>query len=601
MDEVRGRARLLVRFALAAALLAGCGGMPDSGAAGAGREVGDTAIELLAAPLGPRPGAPPAEIVGGFLRAGAGSGDDHAVARSFLTAVAARSWRPSREVVVYGDDSLLQVGVRGTRSPVRVDVRVPVQATIDAQGRYAEARPGASAHASFTLTETDGTWRVSALDPAFGSWLPRYELDRTFSALQVSFVAAGSQTLVPDLRWFAGPRPGLATALVRQLLLGPPAHLGDAVVTGFPAGTRLAVDAVPTTDGVAQVDLSAPALTASSAMRKMMWAQLTSTLRRLPSVARLELTVAGAPFEVPGVKSSSVYGDTSYRDDVRVTGAPVVLVGQRLARVDPVKGVLTTGSFPLPVGQSEGLRSVSVGPGASVVVAVDDTGRRLLRLRPGDKRVVLLTGGHLLDPVIDTTGALWSADLDQPGRLRVVPADVVAAGVGLSNEGPATTDTPGRVQLVEPTWLARRFLHSIDISRDGTRAVVVSAAVASPRAGATRVDVAGVVRGAGGQPIALSAPLEVAQSLTRVTDAAWADRTALVVLGRGANEKLVTPYEVVVGGAASALPQVKGALTVAAGDGLRAVYVTTAAGTLLGRSGVGWATVGAGRSVSIPE
>ena len=244
---------------------------------------------------------------------------------------------------------------------------------------------------------------------------------------------------------------------------------------------------------------------------------------------------------------------------------------------------------------------MSVGPGASVVVAVDDTGRRLLRLRPGDKRVVLLTGGHLLDPVIDTTGALWSADLDQPGRLRVVPADVVAAGVGLSNEGPATTDTPGRVQLVEPTWLARRFLHSIDISRDGTRAVVVSAAVASPRAGATRVDVAGVVRGAGGQPIALSAPLEVAQSLTRVTDAAWADRTALVVLGRGANEKLVTPYEVVVGGAASALPQVKGALTVAAGDGLRAVYVTTAAGTLLGRSGVGWATVGAGRSVSIPE
>ena len=597
MVEGRGQARLLVRFALAAALLAGCGGMPDSGAAGAGREVGDTAIELLAAPLGPRPGAPPAEIVGGFLRAGAGSGDDHAVARSFLTAAAARSWRPAREVVVYRDDSLLQVRVRATRSPVRVDVRVPVQATIDARGRYAEARPGASAHASFTLTETGGTWRVSALDPAFGSWLPRYELDRTFSALQVSFVAAGTRTLVPDLHWFAGPRPGLATALVRQLLLGPPAHLGEAVVTGFPAGTRLAVDAVPTTDGVAQVDLSAPALTASSEMRKMMWAQLTSTLRRLPSVARLQLTVAGAPFEVPGVKSSSVYDDTSYRDDVRVTGAPVVLAGQRLARVDPVKGVLTTGSFPLPVGHSEGLRSVSVGPGAAVVVAVDSTGRRLLRLRPGDTRQVMLTGGRLLDPVIDTTGALWSADLDQPGRLRVMPADAVVLNI----EGPATTDQPGRVQLIEPTWLARRSLHSIDISRDGTRAVVVSADVASPRAGATRVDVAGVVRGAGGQPIALSAPLEVAQSLTQVTDAAWADRTALVVLGRGAKEKLVTPYEVVVGGAASALPQVKGALTVAAGDGLRAVYVTTAAGTLLGRSGVGWASVGTGRSVSIPE
>ena len=580
MVEVRRLVPLVVSL-LVGALLAGCGGMPDSGPAGAGRQVGDSAVELLVAPLGPRPGASPAEIVGGFLRAGAGPADDHAVARSFLTAAAARSWRPSREVVVYADDSLLQVSVRGTRSPVRVDVRVPVQATIDAQGRYFEARPGASAHAIFTLTQTDGTWRVSVLDGGFGSWLPQYELDRTFSALPVSFVAAGTRTLVPDLRWFSGPRPGLATAVVRQLLLGPPTHLGKAVVTGFPAGTTLAVDAVPTTDGVAQVDLSAPALTASSAMREMMWAQLTSTLRRLPSVARLHLTVAGAPFEVPGVTSTSVYDDTSFRDDVRVTGAPVVLSGHRLARVDPAKGVLATGAGQLPAGQ--GLRSVSVGPGASVVVAVDDSGRRLLRLRLGEQRAVLLTGGDLIDPVVDANGAVWSGDQTQPGRLRVVPADVGSA--------------PGRVRLIAPDWLARRLVRSVDISRDGSRAVVVS----SDAGGGRRVDVAGVVRDARGQPVALAPPLEVARSLTQVTDAAWADRTALVVLGRGAKDRAATPQEVVVGGASTALPQAKGALTVAAGDGLRAVYLTTAAGVVLGRSGLGWATVGPGRSVSVPE
>ena len=579
----------MVAALLVGILLAGCGGMPDAGQAGPGREVGDSALELLAAPLGPRPGAAPAEIVGGFLRAGAGSADDHAVARSFLTAAAARSWRPSREVMVYTDDTLLQVSVRGNRSPLRVDVRAPVQATIDAQGRYTEARPGTSAHAVFTLIETDGRWRVSVVDDAFGSWLPRYELDRTFSPLQVSFVAADARTLVPDLRWFPGPRPGLATALVRQLLLGPPAHLGEAVLTGFPAGTTLAVDAVPTTDGVAQVDLSARALTASSPMRRMMWAQLTSTLRRLPSVSRLQLTATGAPFDVPGITSTSVYADTEFRDDVRVTGAPVVLSGQRLARVDPVRDVLAAETAQLPAGQ--GLRSVSVGPGASVVVAVDVTGRRLIRLRPGRQRVVLLTGGNLLDPVVDASGALWSGDLTQPGRLKVVSAGVVSA------DGAATPGPPAGVTIIDPDWLARRVLYSVDVSRDGSRVVVVS----SNADGAHRVDVAGIVRGSRGQPVALAAPLEVARSLTQVTDAAWADRTALVVLGRGVRDRAPTPYEVVVGGAATALSPVKGALTVAAGDGLRAVYVTTAAGVVLGRSGTGWATVGPGRSVSVPE
>ena len=56
-----------------------------------------------------------------------------------------------------------------------------------------------------------------------------------------------------------------------------------------------------------------------------------------------------------------------------------------------------------------------------------------------------------------------------------------------------------------------------------------------------------------------------------------------------------------VGGPATALAAAPDAVAVAAGDGLRAVYLTTDRGTVLARSGTGWATVGVGRSVSVPE
>ncbi len=579
------RCAVLLAVALAVLTPAGCGAVPDSGVAGPGRELVEAAPEpLRVAALGPRPGAGPDEIVQGFLRAGGSTDDDQMVARSFLVGSAVRSWQPSRGVVVYPDDSSLTTTVRGTTSPVRVDVTTPVLATIDEQGRFAQARQGTTAHAVFTAVRTAGQWRVSVVDGAFGSWLPQFALDRTYSALPVSFVAAGTTTLVPDLRWLPGRRPSLATALVRQLLLGPPAHLGAAVVTGFPRGTTLAVDAVPTTGGVAQVDLSAQALTATPAMRQMLWAQLTATLRRLPSVAEVQLTVAGAPFRVPGVTNASVYGDTGFRDDVRVTGDPVALSANQLVEIDAVSGRLDA-RRATDLSPGVRLRSLAVGARGSLVVGVESTGRRLVRTQTGGRPTVLLTGSDLVDPVIDATGAVWSADLAQPGRLRVVV-------------GTAVRDVAPRATTLAPDWLAGRVVQALDVARDGARVLVVSQGPDGDR----RVDVAGVRRGTDGQPLGLAAtPLEVARSLRRVVDAAWADRTQLVVLARGAGDTATRPYDVVVGGPATALAAAPNAVAVAAGDGIREVYLTTDRGTVLARSGTGWATVGVGRSVSVPE
>lgn len=583
--------------------------MPDSGQAGPSRQIGEPAPEpLRVAPPGPRPGADPAEVVGGFLRAGAASDADQVVARSFLVGAAITGWRPAQGVLVYPDDAWVKVAVRGKTSPVRVDVQTPVQATIDAQGRYAQAPPGTTAHATFTVLRTAGTWRVSAVDEAFGSWLPTFALDRTTSALPVTYIAADSMTLVPDLRWFAGPRQGLATALVRQLLSGPPAYLGSAVRTGFPRGTALAVDAVPTTDGVAQVDLSAQALAATPEMRSMMWAQLVSTLGRLQSVTDVQLTVGGAPFQVPGVTSTSVYGDTRFQDDVPVRADPLVLTGDRLDRVDPVGGGLSPGAARLANGTQ--LQAVSVGPGGSPVVGVGaptgghGSGRtQLLRLRAGSPPAVLLDGTSLVDPVVDMTGALWSADLALPGQLQVVPAAAVRAAPPAAPTATTRTATPAPASAtvaaatqLRPAWLAGRTIRSFDVSRDGTRLAVVS----SGPGGVRRVDVAGVVRGVAGRPLALAPRLQVGLALTDVIDVAWVDRSTLAVLGRSGRTP-TRPFEVVIGGPATPLPRVAGAVSLAAGDGPRAIYVVTAAGRVVARSGAGWVDVGPGRSVSIGQ
>ncbi len=587
----QSRSALRVLLAgLAVLALAACGGLPDAGPAGPGRDIAESPVEpLRVSPAMPMLGASPEEIVSGFLNAGAGFDDDHAIARMFLTGTARQGWTPSQKVIVFPDDASLDLTVRGQTSPVQVEVRAPVSATIDAQGHLTEASPGSQAHAVFTLVRVADQWRISVMDESFGLWLPQYELDRAFSPLRLYFVAAGTRALVPDLRWVPGPRPAIATTLVRQLLAGPPDYLHGAVTSGIPAGTRLAVEAVPTTDGIAQIDLTATALGASPEQRVALWAQLTATLRQLPSVSGVHITVNGAAFPIPGVSGATVQSDQGYRDDVRVNGAPIVLSGDRLLRVDVGTGTVdkrTAGSSPgLP--PAPGVRSVSASPGATFTVAVSAGGTKLLRLRTEGTRLVLATGTSWVDPVVDAHGWTWSADTAVPGRLTVVAPVPVAE----------PTEVPNQARHVIPVpWLEGRAVRALDVSRDGARIAVVSTAPD----GTARLDVAGIVRDGTGQPVRLADSVVVGRGLRRPSDVAWGDRTSLVVLALD-DKGVVTPYEVVVGGTFTALAPAPQVVGVAVGDGLRAVYLTTASGLVLVRSGNGWETVGPGRAVTVPQ
>jgi hypothetical protein len=580
---------------LGLAVLAGCAGLPDSGPAGSGRPIGETSVEPLQAdPQGPRPGAGPAEVVGDFLHAGAGFADDHAVARSFLVGPAARSWRPARGTLVYQDDAVLTVRQLGGGEQVRVETQAPVAATIDASGRYTEARPGTTARATFTTERVGGQWRVSGLADDFGLWMPPYEVARAYAPVRINYLVPGSRMLVPDLRWFGGARAGLATALVRGLLDGPPAYLRDAVVSAAPPETGLSVDAVPSTDGVAQVDLTSAVLRGTPDQRRALWAELATTLGQLPGVSGVRITVAGRPFVVPGVTASSAGTDLGFTDDVRVAGEPLILTSGRLQRVDPGSGnaVPAAGTSVAGSASGAGLRSLSAGPRGTPLVGVDGAGTAVLRLTVEGRRDLVLTGTQLRDPVVDPRERIWTADGAVPGRLLVV--DGSAAPGGASGSAAGAADRAGLVELT-PAWLQGRSVEALDVSRDGARVAVVSS-----RGGERRLDVAGVVRNESGRPTRLSGTaLAVARSLDDVRDVAWADRGTLVLLARSGNGP-IRPYSASVGGTATALPDVDGAVSVAAGDGLRAVYVTTAAGQVLARSGSGWRFLGPGRGVTVP-
>lgn len=577
--------------ALVAALVAGCGGqLPDSGAAGPGRKLGGLSNEpLQVSAQGPVADVEPDELVEGFLVAGAGFEDDHAVARRYLTGPVQHTWRPGQRTVVYtqsSDPPTATVSGGGARRTVVV--RVGVWGEIDEEGHLTLSPSGATAKATFGLTRVSGQWRIDQLDDSFGLWMPGYEFERAYTPVRLSFIARGTRIVVPDLRWFAGGRAALATQVAQSLLAGPSPELAPAVTTGAPAGTTLGVDAVPTTGGVAQVDLSPNALSATPEERQELWAQLAITLRQLPNVTDVSLTAGGSAYPVPGVAASAAGGtDLGYSEDVRVSGPVLVLSHGQLRQVDPGTGALAeaSGRFPRSLDVA-GLRSFTAGPQAGLLAGVDASGTALVTVPTSAPRQVVVRGGDLGRPVLDRSGWVWVADRARAGEVLVAPVTSSASAVSGSRES---------VTTLRPSWLAGRRVEALDVSRDGARLAVVSSAPDGTR----RLDVAGVVREDTGRPTQLAPARAVGQPLPSIRDVSWADRTDLVVLSGAAGA--VQPYQVQVGGVVTALPTVSGPVGIWAGDGLRAVYVTTASGQVMERSGSGWRQLGAGTSVSIPQ
>lgn len=538
------RRAALALAALLALVLAGCAGLPTSGAVYPGNPPGesDSSADFAFVPDRPQPGWNAQQIVDGFIRAGSGPGPagDWATARLFLTDAFAQTWRPSAGVTI---DSFSDRRLTGT-SPTTVSMSVTPVATVDEHGAYRVAEGGEITLEFVLEQQEDGEWRIARAPD--GVVLYQEVFASVYRSASVMFFDPAWRFLVPDLRWF--PRSALYTRLARAVVDEPPSPwLARAVTSAFPESLEVAGGTVPIEDGIAHVDIGEGALRMDSGALARMQAQLQASFASV-GVSGVRMTVAGTPIEAQAAPVRS----TAVRDRALVElqdGAFGFLSG---AQLEPIPGLS-------PV--VEGVDAVDVEIDADRrVAAVLTADGRVVRATADGGTVVLDEREGLLRPSIDPLGYIWSVPGDDPGALVAYPGDGQEP-IAVASAFPGATS-----------------IRALEVSRDGTR---IAALVTT--GGHTEVWVAGIERPEGG-PLSLGeAPMLVAESDAAGLDLAWLDDATLGVLLRGEETVLLQQP---VGGRGTSTVVPADAVSVVGGKA--SIRLLSAVGVLYLEQGANW-------------
>lgn len=492
------RGQVLAAVVVTALGLSGCAGVPTSGPVQQGPVVAavseDQFIRVIA--RAPNDGMSPEEVVRGFQEATASPDAGYTIAREYLTAGASAAWDPAAGVRVT-DTS----GLALTRRGDVVAAEGGQSGTIDESGQYTVASPGSRIAVSYRVTQVGGQWRISS--PPSGLVLGPSDIDRGYRTFDLFYFTRDFATLVPAPVTVPLSTSGLATQLVRGLIGGPTAWLAPAVRTAFPEGTRLTIDAVPVVDGVAEVALSSEVLNADETTRQKLSAQLVWTLRQLPEITGVQVTVNGQSLPVKGVGAVQPIASWPLVDP---DALPDSATGYAVDR----RGLLQLGASGVVLAGR--LRPEMVSPAVSLDsarVAAVSLDRRSLWVGPLGPDATLTrryTGTELSRPSWDSSGTVWVVDRG---------TGLVAVKGGTVTEVPVT-DLPAGV--------TDRGLLSVAVSRDGTRLAMLV------RRG-TRVEplVARIERF--GDTVRVAAPRRIEGIVTEAIDLAWLDADTLAVLG----------------------------------------------------------------------
>lgn len=494
----RTTARVAALAAVAVGLLSACGGVPTSGPIQQGPVVAAAGsnqfVRVIARP--PTDGMSPEAIVQGFQEATASPDPGYTVARAYLAGAASATWDPTAGVEIYDSNGLTTTVRNGTVAEAGV-----LTATIDATGEYAVAPPESKRVWNYTLTKVDGQWRIASL-PA-GLVLSPGDIDRSYRSFDLYFWTRDLATLVPAPVTIPVPESGAATQLVRGLLAGPTPWIAPAVRTGFPEGTRLAVDAVPVVDGIAQVALSREVLNTDDVARQKLAAQLTWTLRQLSDVTGVQITVNGQPLPVAGSAAiQPIDGWPSANPDA---------LSDRATAYALSKGVvvkLSADSAATPVAKVRptiGLPAVSLD--LTRVAGVSEDGASLYSGRLADGALTdVYEGSDLSRPSWDSAGNLWVAD-----RGRGV---IMVRGTRMS-----------RMPIGDvPSGFDPRGVTALAVSRDGTRLAMLVR-----RGSQVEPWVARIERTSGN--VTVAAPRRVTSQVVEAVGIAWLDADTIAVLG----------------------------------------------------------------------
>lgn len=430
-------------MAVVLVLLAACAQVPTSGPiVEVDQQVTDTGttsfVRVLARP--PQPGMTPSDIVQGFLDAASGFEDEHAVAREYLTPDAARQWNPSLGVRVYGNDT----EVLTQASETSVVMTASQLGLISDRSQYVQSPPGSTMEVAFDLALVGSEWRIDRAPP--GLLLSRAAVERSYREFETYYVARPGGILAPNPVLFQSSQGDVTFDLVSALVAGPSRWLAPAVINAFPSGSE--VRGVRITDGVAVVDFNQAVLAADPVARQQLSAQLVWTLRQIGAISGLLITADGQPVDVPGAQSPQPRTAWPDYDPDGLSGNATYY----FSRAGKVVALDSAGAaVPVPGAAGEGDPPVTdplVSLDQTALAATDVSGRLLTSQVETDSQ-------WRSGPLAGTRGGSW----DRTGLLWVAVDGAVQAVNILG------------VRAVECPLSA---ITSVQISRDGSRAVVIS-------------------------------------------------------------------------------------------------------------------------------
>lgn len=514
--------RAFLAWGAATLLTAGCASIPMESPVQQSQAVGVQQEQQLITnvPPGPTPGATREEIVSGFFSAMLAYPQSLATARQFLTANAAAAWDPSSGLVVYDDQEIVN-----SRSAVSVTVHT--RGSLNSRGRWRTASASTrSQRLELHLLRVNGQWRI--LDPPSATFIDSDYFAQYFRPFSLYYFDPTLSVLTPDPVYLMLGN-ATATALVSDLLRGPSRELASVVATSVPPHTQLDVAVTTSSSGRVDVPLNPPVLSLSSQQRRLFAAQLTWTLRQLPEVRNISVTVGGSRLDVPGVTVKGKFGVdefAGYDPSFAARLGLYALSAKGLVTVSDERSTPVSGPVARP---ARAATYAAVDPTAAEAALV--VGSKVLvggtDATAGTPAVWFRRGTSVIRPSWDVHRVLWVVD-NTPAGAKVY------------------TVTANRVREVSAPGIDGKHVRAFAVSRDGVRLAAIIQDASS-----SRLVVSVIGRNAGPPAAVQLSPASRIRSPgsnpTSMTDLAWASPTTLLVL---ASEKDADPqpFEVSIDG-----------------------------------------------------
>lgn len=523
----------------------GCATIPLQGQVGKSDPLAprNNSVNVNLQQFSPVDGASPETIIRGFIDSGTGISDDFQVARQYLTPALAQSWAPDKRTLVYKDS----FAVAPAQVKDSFELKFDVVSTVDATGVLTPEKPDATELLRMKMVQVDGQWRIS--EAPDGVILSESNFQTLYAPVSLYFFDPTFTYGVPDVRWLGGRTSRTATSIVKAMLNGPAPYLQGAVVSAFPNGITLERDSVPVNNGKAKVGLTAePLLETSIEQRRQMTAQLLTTFQKsLNTIAEVQFLADDRPVDMGG----SSDGVSHMIIDSPVPPTQVALAKGGLVTFDGTK-IAPIAGIPAVADLEPSAPAISYS--GKNFAFLSGVGNQIYSVMPNQQPVLALAGVALTPPSFAPNDWLWSAAGDGSGLVMAI--------------NPNDGGKLGSPVLLTIPWLVGQEVSTFRVSRDGTRALVISHAN-----GVTKVSITGIFK-SGDVPKELTAPIRLQHTGTP-TIGVWAGDSSVAVMAPSATEPVV--IEVLDLSARPVLmDELKGIQWISAGSGVRNVHAQTA-------------------------